>query len=184
MANVDFQVRDDQAEAIYVISGQTVQTGAKSKIAAGVLAILLGGLGIHKFYIGANGAGVIMLLVFIVGLIFAGVPSAIVAIIVYLTRTDEDFYQTYGLAPALPESVNCQRATIQAPQGLDGKHSGELFPVSTRGGRTPTRMGLGLAGCVDARPFTGKVLLQHTAAGRFVVRQGVDALHLPVLPTS
>jgi TM2 domain-containing membrane protein YozV/cold shock CspA family protein len=99
--DVDFQVRDDQAEAIYVISGQTAQIGAKSKIAAGVLAILLGGLGIHKFYIGANGAGVIMLLVFIVGLIFAGVPSAIVAIIalvegiIYLTRTDEDFYQTY-----------------------------------------------------------------------------------------
>ena len=93
------QVNGDQAQAIYVID----RIGAKSKIAAGVLALLLGGLGIHKFYIGANGAGVIMLLVSIVGLVFAGIPSAIVAIIaliegiIYLTRTDEDFYQTYEI---------------------------------------------------------------------------------------
>ena len=97
--DVDFQVNGDQAQAIYVID----RIGAKSKIAAGVLALLLGGLGIHKFYIGANGAGVIMLLVSIVGLVFAGIPSAIVAIvaliegIIYLTRTDEDFYQTYEI---------------------------------------------------------------------------------------
>ena len=44
-----------------------------------------------------------MLLVSIVGLVFAGIPSAIVAIvaliegIIYLTRTDEDFYQTYEI---------------------------------------------------------------------------------------
>jgi TM2 domain-containing membrane protein YozV len=97
--DVDFQVNGDQAQAIYVID----RIGAKSKIAAGVLALLFGGLGIHKFYIGANGAGVIMLLVSIVGLVFAGIPSAIVAIIaliegiIYLTRTDEDFYQTYEI---------------------------------------------------------------------------------------
>ena len=28
---------------------------------------------------------------------------------------------------ALPKSVNCQRATIQTPQGFDAKHRGELF---------------------------------------------------------
>jgi TM2 domain-containing membrane protein YozV/cold shock CspA family protein len=99
--DVDFQVNGDQADAIYVIGGQTGQIGAKSKIAAGILALLLGGLGVHKFYIGANGAGVIMLLVFIVGLIFAGIQTLIVAIIeliegiIYLTRSDEDFYETY-----------------------------------------------------------------------------------------
>ena len=31
---------------------------------------------------------------------------------------------------AFPKSVNCQRATIQTPQGLDGKHGGEVFPLS------------------------------------------------------
>jgi len=67
---------------------------------AGVLALLLGGLGIHKFYIGANGAGLIMLLVSLVGFALV-VPPLVVAIIgliegfIYLTRSDEDFYQTY-----------------------------------------------------------------------------------------
>ena len=34
------------------------------------------------------------------------------------------------LAPALPESANSQRATMQAPHGLDAQHRGELFPVN------------------------------------------------------
>lgn len=34
----------------------------KSKIVAGILAILLGGLGIHKFYLGKKGMGIIYLL--------------------------------------------------------------------------------------------------------------------------
>ena len=34
------------------------------------------------------------------------------------------------LAPALPESANSQRTTMQAPQGLDAQHRGELFPVN------------------------------------------------------
>jgi TM2 domain-containing membrane protein YozV/cold shock CspA family protein len=97
--DVDFQVNGNQAEAIYVIG----QIGGKSKIAAGLLALVLGGLGIHKFYIGANGAGVIMLLVFIFGWVLSGIPSFIIAIIaliegiIYLTRTDEDFHQTYEI---------------------------------------------------------------------------------------
>src|SRR6516162_9816739 len=33
---------------------------------------------------------------------------------------------------ALPKSANCQRATIQTPQGFDAKHSDEVFPLSMR----------------------------------------------------
>ena len=51
---------------------------------------------------------------------------------------DRTGVEIWGLAPALPESVNCQRATIQAPQGLDGKHSGELFPVGCSSSRQRT----------------------------------------------
>lgn len=74
--------------------------GDKSKIAAGVLAILLGGLGIHKFYLGYTTAGLIMLLVTILSL---GMAAPIVGIIglvegiIYLTKTDADFYNTYVL---------------------------------------------------------------------------------------
>jgi TM2 domain-containing membrane protein YozV len=63
------------------------------KVVAGVLAILLGALGIHKFYLGYTKEGVIQL---ILGLM-CGIGGLIGLIegIIYLTKTDEDFYQTY-----------------------------------------------------------------------------------------
>jgi hypothetical protein len=39
----------------------------KSKLAAGLLAIFLGCLGIHKFYLGYAGAGIVLLLISIIG---------------------------------------------------------------------------------------------------------------------
>ena len=39
-----------------------VDDGRKSKLAAGLLGILLGGLGIHNFYLGYNGKGVAQIL--------------------------------------------------------------------------------------------------------------------------
>jgi len=63
------------------------------KVVAGILAILLGVLGIHKFYLGYTKEGVIQL---ILGLL-CGIGGLIGLIegIIYLTKTDEDFYQTY-----------------------------------------------------------------------------------------
>lgn len=63
------------------------------KIAAGILAILLGTLGIHKFYLGYSKEGIIQL---ILGLL-CGIGGLIGLIegIIYLTKSDEDFYQTY-----------------------------------------------------------------------------------------
>jgi TM2 domain-containing membrane protein YozV len=37
--------------------------GSEKKLVSGILGILLGGLGIHKFYLGYNTEGIIMLLV-------------------------------------------------------------------------------------------------------------------------
>ena len=76
----------------------------KNKVAAGVLAILLGGLGIHKFYLGYSKEGGIMLAVWLVGLIFTlGIASGVMGVIglvegiLYLTKSDEEFYRTYEL---------------------------------------------------------------------------------------
>lgn len=44
---------------------------AKSKLAAGLLGILLGGLGIHNFYLGYTGKGVAQLLISLVGSLVA-----------------------------------------------------------------------------------------------------------------
>jgi TM2 domain-containing membrane protein YozV len=69
---------------------------ASKKVLAGLLGILLGQLGIHKFVMGNTGAGVIMLLVSITCI---GAPVmhviGLVEGIIYLTKSDEEFYQTY-----------------------------------------------------------------------------------------
>lgn len=79
---------------------QPVAQNQKSKIAAGLLAIFLGALGIHKFYLGYTNQGVIMLLVTILGflLIVGPIVMSIIALIegiIYLTKTDEAFDYTY-----------------------------------------------------------------------------------------
>lgn len=62
------------------------------KVVSGIFAILLGSLGIHKFYLGYINEGVIQL---ILGLIGIGGLIGVIEGIIYLTKTDEDFYQTY-----------------------------------------------------------------------------------------
>lgn len=64
------------------------------KVVAGVLGILLGGFGIHKFILGYTQEGIIQI---VITLVTCGVGSLIGFIegIIYLTKTDEEFYQTY-----------------------------------------------------------------------------------------
>ncbi len=64
------------------------QWPVKSKIAAGILAILFGNIGIHKFYLGKVGLGILYILfcwTFIPGVI------GIVEGIIYLCSSDEAF---------------------------------------------------------------------------------------------
>ena len=62
------------------------------KIIAVVLAIVLGGLGIHKFILGYTQEGIIQLRI---GLCGIGYIIGIIEGIIYLTKSDEEFYQTY-----------------------------------------------------------------------------------------
>ena len=76
--------------------------GAEKKIPAGVCGILLGWLGVHKFILGYTTEGLIMLVVTLVvgsftlctGSFFVGIIGLIEGII-YLTRTDAEFVDTY-----------------------------------------------------------------------------------------
>jgi len=74
--------------------------GADKKLAAGLCGILIGGLGIHKFVLGYNTEGLIMLLVTVLtcglGAIITGIVGLIEGII-YLTKSDEEFVNTYVL---------------------------------------------------------------------------------------
>lgn len=74
----------------------------KDHVAAGLLAIFLGSLGIHKFYLGYNTPGFIMLAVTIVGSIFslgiAGLAMVVISIIegvLYLSKSQTEFEQVY-----------------------------------------------------------------------------------------
>ena len=60
----------------------------KSKEAAGILAIFLGGLGIHKFYLGKVGMGILYLL-----FCWTGIPelAGFIEGIIYLCSDDENF---------------------------------------------------------------------------------------------
>ena len=74
------------------------QAGADKKIVAGILGIVVGGLGIHKFVLGYQKEGLIMLLVSVLSCFtLAGVMHVIGIVegIIYLTKSDEDFVRTY-----------------------------------------------------------------------------------------
>lgn len=68
--------------------------GADKKISAGVLGILLGGLGIHRFMLGDTSGGIWRIVITVVTCGAGGIIGLIEGII-YLTKTDEEFVATY-----------------------------------------------------------------------------------------
>ena len=65
----------------------------KSKVAAALFALFLGGLGIHKFYLGRVGWGVLYLC-----FCWTIIPGLVAFIegILYLVMSDEEFNRKYG----------------------------------------------------------------------------------------
>jgi TM2 domain-containing membrane protein YozV len=78
--------------------GPQMAPADNKKLAAGLCGILLGAFGVHKFILGYNTEGIIMLAV---SLLTCGVGAAITSVIglvegiIYLTKTDQEFYQMY-----------------------------------------------------------------------------------------
>ncbi len=70
------------------------QYASDKRVIAGVLGIVLGGLGIHRFYLGDITGGILRILITIVT---CGLGSVIGLVegILYLTKSDEEFYQIY-----------------------------------------------------------------------------------------
>lgn len=92
-------------------SANDFASGAKEvidnkKVLTGILAILLGQLGVHKFILGYNKEGGILLGLWIVGAVLTCVGIGVLLLwalgligliegIIYLTKSDEEFYNTY-----------------------------------------------------------------------------------------
>jgi len=86
---------------------RTPPPGSDKKLAAGLLAILLPGLGIHKFVLEMPNPGIIMLAgTMVCGLLtpclffpfFGAMALSVISIIegiIYLTKSDDEFYETY-----------------------------------------------------------------------------------------
>ena len=75
---------------------------AKSKVAAGILALFFGNLGVHNFYLGYTGKAVTQLLLYLLGIplciIFIGIPmilgagiwAFVEAIMIFTGKIDKD----------------------------------------------------------------------------------------------
>jgi TM2 domain-containing membrane protein YozV len=74
------------------------QVQASQKVPAGICGIILGGLGVHKFILGYTTEGIIMLLT---SLLTCGLAYPVMHVIgivegiIYLSKTDADFVNTY-----------------------------------------------------------------------------------------
>ncbi len=68
------------------------------RVLAGVLGIVFGAFGVHKFVLGYQNEGLTMLLI---SILTCGIGAGFVALvgliegIVYLTKSDQEFYQMY-----------------------------------------------------------------------------------------
>ena len=80
--------------------------GDNKKILAGILAIILGSLGIHKFILGYQKEGFILLGASVIGFALSCIGIGVFILwitgligiiegIIYLTKSDEEFYNTY-----------------------------------------------------------------------------------------
>lgn len=67
--------------------------GSKNRMMAVLFALLLGGIGVHKFYLGRAGWGILYLLFF-----WTFIPAIIALVegIIYATMSDEAFAKKYG----------------------------------------------------------------------------------------
>jgi len=105
--HVDFEAHENRALSIFPVPGMPVPQAAapvpkplgsdRNKYVAAVIAFLLGPLGIHRFYLGRNGSGIVMLLLTctLVGLLISA-PWALIDMIRYLIMSDEDFAERYA----------------------------------------------------------------------------------------
>lgn len=68
--------------------------GESKRILAGILGIVLGGLGVHRFILGDAPGGIIRI---VITFVTCGIGAVIGLIegIIYLTKSDEEFDQIY-----------------------------------------------------------------------------------------
>lgn len=107
-ALIDFQSEETRARKIYrqpgtfpVASAPVVRRGGRNKYIAALLAFFLGMLGVHRFYLGRTGSGILMLAlsITVVGMAATFIWS-LIDTVRYLAMPEEEFAHLYSY-PAL-----------------------------------------------------------------------------------
>ena len=108
---VDFEPAEDRATSIFPVPasvpaaappqavGPAAAQGDRNKYVAAILALLLGTLGVHRFYLGRIGSGIALLVLSctVVGLLVS-VPWALIDMVRYLVMPESDFAARYEKA--------------------------------------------------------------------------------------
>ena len=105
---VDFETHEQRALSIFPVPGTTPAPAPapvsatpdehdRNKYVAALIALVIGPLGIHRFYLGRTGSGIAMLVLTctLVGLIVSG-PWAVIDAIRYLLMSDREFAARYA----------------------------------------------------------------------------------------
>lgn len=81
-------------------NGNNVPQQESKRVLAGILGIVFGGIGIHKFVLGYTTEGLIMLAATLITCGMASVVTSLIGLIegiIYLTKSDEEFVYTYQI---------------------------------------------------------------------------------------
>ncbi len=103
-ALVDFDIADGRAVSVYRVPGTVPAAHEaprrrtdRNRFVAAILAFFLGLLGIHRFYLGRTGTGIVMLVLTctVFGMAITGIWS-LVDMVRYLMMSDEEFDRRYA----------------------------------------------------------------------------------------
>ena len=94
----------------------------RNKVVAGLLGIFLGNFGIHKFYLGKNGQGVLYLV-----FCWTGIPGIVGFIegIVYLAMSEQDFNQKYNEGTSVGGRISAMNDLVKLKELME---SGVITP--------------------------------------------------------
>lgn len=103
---VDFETQENRALSIFPVPGAAPVPAAmpttpirtdRNKYIAALIAFVLGTLGIHRFYLGRTGSGIVMLVLTctVVGMIVTW-PWSWIDMVRYLVMSDSEFEERYA----------------------------------------------------------------------------------------